>query len=95
MLDIEHVATLRFKMSIAFIVYQLCDKAMLSRVSLDEFVKKNREYNFSSKLFHKLAEYGINENHYLNHTAKQPVIDELGEFYTALFGVDVINNTEA
>lgn len=81
MLDIEHISTLRFKMSVAFVVYQLCDKNRLASVCLEEYLKKNREYDFSSKLFHVLADHGVNEKTFLNHTITQLVVDELEAFY--------------
>lgn len=84
MLDIEHINTLRFKMSVAFVVYQLCDKDRLATVRLVKFIKKNQEYNFNSKLFHILAEHGVNEKSFLGHKITQLVIDELEEFYGIL-----------
>jgi hypothetical protein len=90
MSKIEHIATLRFKMNIAFVVYQLCDKHRLSEVSLKEFLRKNHIYSFNDKLFCKLAEYGINEKNFLGYTITQLVHDELGKFYNKLSGkVDV------
>lgn len=90
MSKIEHIATLRFKMNIAFVVYQLCDKHRLSEVSLKEFLRKNHIYGFNDKLFCKLAEHGINEKNFLGYTITQLVHDELGKFYNKLSGkVDV------
>lgn len=90
MSKIEHIATLRFKMNIAFVVYQLCDKHRLSEVSLKEVLRKNHIYSFNDKLFCKLAEYGINEKNFLGYTITQLVHDELGKFYNKLSGkVDV------
>lgn len=82
--DIEHIASLRFKMSIAFIVYRLCDKDRLATVCFDEFLKKNQEYNFNSKLFRVLAEHGVNEQTFWGHSITQLVIGELEEFYSIL-----------
>lgn len=48
MLDIKHIATLRFKMSVAFVVYKLCDKNRLSTVYIEEFLNKIQEYDFNS-----------------------------------------------
>ena len=90
MSKIEHIATLRFKMNIAFVVYQLCDKHRLSEVSLKEFLRQNHIYGFNDKLFCKLAEHGINEKNFLGYTITQLVHDELGKFYNKLSGkVDV------
>ncbi len=84
MLKIDHITTLRFKMNIAFVVYQLCDKDRLSEICLKEFLKKNHAYNFNDKLFCVLAEHGITENNFLGHTITQLVLDELEKFYMIL-----------
>lgn len=86
MLDLEHIVTIRFKMSVAFIVYQLCDKNRLAVVCLEEFIKKNQTYRFNEKLFYALAEQGVNKNNFLGHTITQMVIDELDAFYKILSG---------
>lgn len=84
MVDIEHVITLRFKMSVAFVVYRLCDKEKLATVCIEEFLKKNKEYDFNDKLFCTLETQGINEKTFLSHTITQLVLDELEKFYEAL-----------
>ena len=86
MLDLEHMVTLRFRMSVAFIVYQLCSKTRLAVVSLEEFIKKNQTYSFNEKLFCALAEHGVNKNNFLGHTITQMVVDELESFYKILSG---------
>lgn len=94
MLDIRHITTLRFKMSVAFVVYQLCDKGRLARVGLEEFLKQNQAYNFNEKLFRVLAEHDINENSFLGHTITQLVIDELETFYNFLSAEDSADEAE-
>lgn len=84
MLDIEHVIRLRFKMSVAFVVYKLCDKSKLAGVCLEEFLKKNQIYNFNEKLFCTLAEHDVDENNFWGHSITQLVIDELEAFYDIL-----------
>ena len=84
MLDIEDIHTLRFKMSVAFIVYQLCDKDKLAMRSLEDYIKKNQEYRFSSKLFGVLEEHGINKKNFLGHTITQLVLSELQKWYNYL-----------
>lgn len=86
MLDIEHVAILRFKMEIAFVVYQLCDKQKMQNVSLNNFLKINSEYDFNEKIFSTLKQHGITEKNFTNHTIKQLVINELEKFYNQLTG---------
>lgn len=84
MLDIEHVVTLRFKMSIAFVVYQLCEKEKLNVASLEVFLRKNKEYNFNANLFRAMKQRGIDETNFWRHSVTQLVIDELEKFYAAL-----------
>ena len=84
MLDIKHIATLRFKMSVAFVVYKLCDKNRLSTVYIEEFLNKIQEYDFNSKLFCVLNEHGINEKKFFDSTITNIVIDELEKFYSIL-----------
>ena len=86
MLDIDHVVTLRFKMCVAFIVYQLCDKDRLAGVRLEEFIKRIQTNSFSEKLFCTLAKQGVNKNNFLGHTITQMVVDELEVFYKILSG---------
>ncbi len=84
MTDIEQIIMLRYKMSIAFVVYRLCDKERLAKVSIDEFLIRNQEYNFNKRLFCTLERNGINEQNFLGHTVVQVVIDELEKFYSIL-----------
>lgn len=84
MLDIEHIVMLRYKMSVAFVVYQLCDKEKLARVTLEEFLRKNQEYDFNEKLFNTLEQHGINEKNFLGYRITQLVIDKLEMFYNQL-----------
>ena len=84
MQDIEHITTLRYKMSVAFIVYQLCDKNKLATVQLGEFIKISKKYNFNLKLFCSLANHGIDERNFLDFTITQLVINELEGFYNIL-----------
>lgn len=67
MIDIEHILSIRYRMSVAFVVYHCCDKDKLSIVSLTELLRKNQKYNFNSKLFHALEQCGINQDNFLNH----------------------------
>lgn len=86
MLDVEHVIKLRFKMSIAFVVYHLCNKNELIGVELNQFLKKKQEYCFEEKLFRTLHEKGINETNFLENTITQLVLKELQNWYDYLAG---------
>lgn len=89
MTHIEQIIMLRYKMSIAFVVYRLCDKEKLATVSINEFLIKNQEYNFNEKLFCTLEQNGINERNFLGHSITQLIIDELEKFYNILTkGID-------
>ena len=94
MVDIEQVITLRFKMSVAFVIYRLCDKGKLASVRIEDFLKKNKEYDFNDKLFSILASYGINEKTFLNYTITQVVLDELEKFYEVLSEEGSADNDE-
>lgn len=84
MLDIDHIIILRYKMSVSFIVHQLCNKEQLVKVPLDRFLRKSQEYNFDQKLFSSLEKHGVNEKNFLSHKITQLVIDELEKFYKHL-----------
>ena len=84
MIDIDHIITARFKMSTAFVVYQLCDKEKFALVSMNEFMKKKEIYNFNDKLFGALKAHGITENNFLDHSIRDIVIGELEQFYNML-----------
>ncbi len=90
----EQINSLRFKMSVAFVVYKLCDKDRLATVCLSDFVKKNQDYNFNAKLFHSLVEHGINEKNFLGHSITQLVVDELEKFYDMLSEADNSDKAE-
>lgn len=84
MTDIEHIMLIRYKMSVAFVLYQLCDKEKLAAVPIDKFLEVNQEYHFNEKLFGILEEHGINEKNFLNHRIEELVIEELERFYDNL-----------
>ena len=94
MLEIEHIATIRFKMSVAFVVYQLCDKGRLYSNCLNVFLKKSQEYNFNKKLFSVLSEHGVNENNFSMHSIRQLVIYELETFYNLLLEENSIDKAD-
>lgn len=84
MLNIEHIVTLRYKMSVSFVVYKLCNKEQLAKVPLSEFLRKNQEYDFNQKLFCALEQHGVNEKTFGRYKITQLVIDELESFYKQL-----------
>ena len=86
MLDIEDIITLLFRMNVGFVVYKLCDKSKLGSVCLEDFLVKNKIYNFNDKLFNTLTDHKINEKNFFKHKITQLVIDELDAFYNFLSG---------
>lgn len=72
---------LGFKMSVAFIVYKLCDKKRINTTDLNSFLTKSQEYSFSDKLFNTLSARGINENNFTNYPIRQLVVEELEKYY--------------
>ena len=92
MLDIDHINKLRYKMSVAFIVYGLCDKDKLAAIGFDDYLRKKAEYNFNTKLFATLEEHGINEKNFVEHPVAQIVGNELEKFYSTLFVIEDSTN---
>ena len=84
MLDTDQMNKLRYKMSIAFIVYRLCDKNRLATTGFDDYLKKKEKYNFSERLFTILNEHGINEKNFIEHSVAQIITNELEKFYSML-----------
>ena len=84
MLDTDQINKLRYKMSIAFIVYRLCDKNRLATTGFDDYLKKKEKYNFSERLFTILNEHGINEKNFIEHSVAQIITNELEKFYSIL-----------
>lgn len=64
MLNIKHIATLRFKMSVAFVVYKLCDKNRLSTVYIEDVLNKYRSMISIQSCSAVLNEHGINEKNF-------------------------------
>ena len=84
MQHIDHIIMLRYRMSVAFVVYKLCDKNRLAKVSLDEYLDCVQKYGFNKRLFDDLEKNGINEHTFLNHTITNLVKEKLEEFYNVL-----------
>lgn len=78
------LCSMRYKMSIAFAVYHICDKDKLSKIELSEFLRKSHEYDFSSKLYRCLDEHGINRMNYMQSSVAEIISDELAKFYKKL-----------
>lgn len=91
----EYITTIRFKMSVAFVVYRHCNKTRLASVSFEDFLRKKQAYDFNAKLFHVLEEHNINEHNFWNHNIKKLVIDELEKFNNILSGTENMDSDSA
>lgn len=82
--DKECSNLIQFKMNVAFAVYSMCDKSRFSKIGLDDFLKKNREYQFDEKLFQALTKQGITVHNYWEQLTIDIVTKELEKFYDIL-----------
>ena len=81
LLHMEHIREMCFKMSIAFIVYNLCDKEKLSQAGFAIFLSCRDKISFGDKLFASLEEKGITYETYLKHSVGEYVGNALLELY--------------
>ena len=81
MKDIAHIEDMRYKMSVAFVLYRLCNKEELGKCDVETFLRRNNEFQFNDKLFESLEERGINKSSFLKHNVTKLIFDLLSEFY--------------
>lgn len=81
LLHMECIREMCFKMSIAFVVYNLCDKEKLSQAGFTTFLSCRDKICFSDKLFASLEEKGITYETYLKHPVREYVSNALLELY--------------
>ena len=79
-------------MSVAFVVYQLCDKEQLAKVDLKLFLEKKREYDFNKKLFCILAQRGIDENSFLKHGLLKLIVVIVDENVQSVIAINEAKN---
>lgn len=84
MQDIDHIRTLRYVMSVTFVVYRLCDKERLASIPLHDYLENIQQYHFHQRLFQTLAENGINEDTFLQHKIQPFVLNAFGDLYSFL-----------
>lgn len=77
----EHIDTIRYKMSIAFVLHNLIDKERLSKLKTKDFITFKEEYDFNEKLFECFEANGINQDTFLRHEVGSLMIDTLESFY--------------
>lgn len=80
----EHIPTIRYKMSIAFILHNLIDKERLSKFKVQDFIVGTKKYNFNNKLFEQLSLNGINQDTFLQHRVGSLITNCLENFYLYL-----------
>ena len=81
MKDIAHIEDMRYKMSVAFVLYRICNKEELGKCDVETFLRRNNEFQFNDKLFESLEERGINKSSFLKHNVTKLILDLLSEFY--------------
>lgn len=84
MLNLEFMNTLRYKMSIAFSVYQLFNKCKFDSVSFAEFIQKRNESDFNSKVFDALEKHKINEHNFWKESIAAIIKSELDFLYGSI-----------
>lgn len=84
MVEVNRIKTIRYRMSVAFVTYQLCDKAILSKTSLSKFLCFIRKYDYNTRIFHNLNMRGINEENLSGKIIRSVVLEELQNLYKCL-----------
>ena len=80
----QFIETMLYKMSIAFVLYNLTDKERLNVLNTKEYVDKINEYDFNSKLLGAFETQGINYTNFTKFSVTQLVTEELEKFYNFL-----------
>lgn len=82
-LEGAQVNILQFKMSVAFILYKLCDKSQLSSIDIGDFLLKKQSYGFNDKLFKRFDFQKIADGLEIDCSITQVVNEELERFYSS------------
>ena len=80
----EHIDTIRYKMSIAFVLHNLIDKERLSRIRTKDLIEFITKYDFNNKLFESLKANGINKDTFLQHDVRELMLQALENLYSRL-----------
>lgn len=89
LLHMEYIQEMCFRMSMAFVVYNLCDKDKLSQAGFGAFLSCRARIDFSNYLYNTLYSQGINSKTFLKYPVKNHVSTALLRLY------DLINAEEA
>lgn len=82
--DLVDVNNIGFKMSVAYILHHICDKSKLAILGLYKFTELRDSFRFDERLFHTLAEHGINKDTFLQSSAGKVIGNVLTDFYDFL-----------
>lgn len=80
-LEGSQVNMLRFKMSVAFLLYKLCDKSQLSTIGTNDFLLKKQSYGFNNKIFKRFDLQKIANENEIDISIAQEINKELEGFY--------------
>lgn len=72
---------LQFKMSVAFILYKLCDKSQLSTIDTNDFLLKKQSYGFNDRLFKRFDLQRIADGNDYDISMAKEIDEELECFY--------------
>lgn len=82
--DLVDVNNIGFKMSVAYILHHICDKSKLILPGLYKFTELRDSFRFDERLFHTLANHGINKDTFLRFSAGEVIGNVLNDFYDYL-----------
>ncbi len=80
-LEGSQVNILQFKMSVAFLLYKLCDKSQLSTIDSNDFLLKKQSYGFNNKLFKRFDLQRIADGNGYDISIADEIDEELECFY--------------
>lgn len=80
-LEGSKVNILQFKMSVAFILYKICDKSQLSTIDTNDFLLKKQSYCFNDKLFKRFDLQRIADGNNFDISIANEIKEELECFY--------------
>lgn len=80
-LESSQINILQFKMSVAFLLYKLCDKSQLSSIDSNDFLFKKQSYGFNDKLFKRFDLQKIEGGNGFDISIKKEINEELECFY--------------
>ena len=80
-LEEPQVNILQFKMSVAFLLYKICDKSQLSIIDTNNFLIKKKSYGFNDKLFKRFDLQRVEDGNDFDISIVKEINEELECFY--------------